>query len=121
MFTNSDMTLYHWNGTGYDRREIKDVFWQDSRISNISKNGQTNADTVFICIPEPSAKGLEVITGKDLVVKNICTLEFDNTSQQMQSACLKQLNAEQEVFTVKVFEPKLYGSEVVRHYELSCK
>ena len=121
MFTNSDMTLYHWDGIGYVRQEIADVFWQDARISNISKTGQTNADTLFISIPELSAKNLEIITGKDLVVKNICEFEFDNTNQKTQSESLKRLSTGREVFTVKAFEPKLYGSDGMRHYELSCK
>lgn len=121
MYTNADMTLYHWNGTGYDRKEIKKVFWSDSHISNIGKTGQTDADKVFISIPESSAVLLNVTTGKDLVVKGICQLEFDNTDQKMQSESLKLLKAECEVFNVNAFDPKLYGSEAMRHYELSCK
>ena len=121
MYTNSDMTLYHWNGSGYDRQEIKDVFWQYSKISNINKTGQTDSDTVFISIPEASAEGLKVTTGKDLVVKGICPLQFDNTGQKEQSESLKKLKTNYEVFTVNAFDPKLYGSPMTRHYELSCK
>ena len=121
MYTNTDMTLYHWNGTGYDKQEIRNVFWSHSHISNIGKTGKTDSDSVFISIPEYSAVLLEVTTGKDLVVKGICPLEFDNTDQKAQSESLKLLKAEYEVFTVNAFDPKLYGSKFMRHYELSCK
>ena len=121
MYTNADMTLYHWNGTGYDRREIREVFWSHSHISNIGKTGRMDSDSVFISIPESSALSLEVTTGKDLTVKGICPLEFDNTNQETQSQSLKTLKSGYEIFTVNAFDPKLYGSSAMRHYELSCK
>ena len=121
MYTNADITLYHWNGTGYVRQEIKKVFWSDSKISNINKTGRMDVDTVYISIPESSAQELKITMGKDLIVKGICKLEFDNTSQQTQSESTKTLKAECEVFTVNSFDPKLYGSPAMRHYELSCK
>ena len=76
MYTNTDMTLYHWNGSGYDRREIKKVFWSHSHISNTTKTGQVDSDRVFISIPESSAMVLEIATGKDLVVSGLCPLEL---------------------------------------------
>ena len=121
MYTNTDMTLYHWNGSGYDRREIRKVFWSHSHISNTTKTGQVDSDRVFISIPESSAMVLEIAIGKDLVVNGICLLEFDNTSQQTQSESVKALRTGYEVFTVNAFDPKLYGSPRMRHYELSCK
>lgn len=121
MMTNADMTLYHWNGSGYERREIQEVWWEYSRISNMSRQGRTDADSVTILIPEASAGDLSVTAGKDLVVKGICEFEFDNTSQKAQSESLKALKEEHEVFMVNAFDPMLYGSEEIRHYELSCK
>ena len=121
MYTNADITLYHWNGTGYVRKEIKKVFWSDSKISNINKTGRMDVDTVYISIPKSSAQELEITTGKDLIVKGICKLEFDNTSQQTQSESTKVLKEKCEVFTVNSFDPKLYGSQTMHHYELSCK
>lgn len=121
MYTNADMTLYHWNGTEYERREIRNVYWSHSRISNVNKTGRTDTDTVSIFVPEASAPLLEVAAGKDFVVKGICPMEFDNTDMKSQSESLKGLKKENEVFTVNAFDPKLAGSKHIRHYELSCK
>lgn len=121
MYTNADMTLYHWDGEKFIREVIKDVFWQSSQISNINKTGRTDSDSVFISIPATSKDNLLITTGKDLVVKGVCELEFDNTSEKTQSECLKTLKKSHETFVVKVFDPKLYGSPRMQHYELSCK
>lgn len=120
MYTNEDMTLYHWNGSGYDRRVVKKVFWDDSKISNINKTGRIDSDTVKILVLASSAE-LSVTTGKDLVVKGKCETEFDNTSQATISESMRALKAEKEVFTVNLFDKKLYGSPRMQHYELSCK
>ena len=120
MYTNADMTLYHWNGSGYDRKVVERIFWDNSKISNITKTGRIDADTVKILIPVSSAV-LSVTTGKDLVVKGKCEAEFDNTSQATISESVRKLKAEQEVFTVNSFDEKLYGSLRMQHYELSCK
>lgn len=121
MRTNADMTLYHWNGAGYNRREIRDVWWENAKISNTEKTGMVNADAVTILIPAGSAPDLAVTTGKDMVVKGICEFEFDNSSEESRSAGMKQLKADQEVFTVNAFDPMLFGSPNIQHYELSCK
>lgn len=120
MYTNADMTLYHWNGSGYDRKVVEMVFWDDSKISNITKTGRIDSDAVTILVPASSAV-LSVTTGRDLVVKGKCEAEFDNTSQQTISESLKKLKATNEVFTVNSFDEKLYGSSRMHHYELSCK
>lgn len=121
MQTNADMTLYHLGEKGYERQEILDVWWEHSKISNTEKTGMVNADAVTILIPLSSAPMLLVEIGKDLVVKGICDFEFDNTSQASQSASLKELKQGREVFTVNAFDPLLFGSANMQHYELSCK
>lgn len=120
MYTNADMTLYHWTGSGYDRKVVEKVFWDDSKISNIIKTGRTDSDSVKILAPVSSME-LSVTTGKDLVVKGKCDVEIDNTSQVTVSEGVRALKAECEVFTVNAFDAKLYGSPRMQHYELSCK
>lgn len=121
MQTNTDITLYHWNGTGYIRRTIHKVFWDAVKTSNVVKSGMRDVDSVKIFIPVSSVGSLSVLTSKDLVVNGICEHEFDNTSQQTQSNGLKSLKALKTVFTVMSCDEKLYGSENMRHYLLSCK
>lgn len=121
MRTNADMTLYHLRENGYERKEILNVWWEHSKISNTEKTGMVNADAVTVLIPLSSAPTLLIETGKDLVVKGICDFEFDNASQASQSASLKQLKQDREVFTVNAFDPLLFGSADMQHYELSCK
>ena len=121
MYTNADMTLYHHDGAGYSREVIRDVFWQPSKISNFGKTGRTDADSVFVSIPATSKENLLITAGKDLVVKGVCDLEFDNTDERKQSESLRALKKTHDVFTVTAFDPKLYGSKDMQHYELSCK
>lgn len=120
MYTNADMTLYRWNGSGYDRQVVEKVFLCYSKISTAARTGRTDSDSVTILVPAESAV-LSVTVGKDLIVPGKCPFEFDNTSQAAISAGMRMLKAENEVFTAGTFEPKLYGSSAVQHYELSCK
>lgn len=121
VLTNADMTLYRWNGSGYDRKVIEGVFWEGSKISNTEKTGMVNADSVSIYVPYENVPDLQITTGKDLVIQCVQTFELDNTSEATISASVKQLKKEYEVYTVCACDPKLYGSEELWHYELSCK
>lgn len=121
MIANSDMTLYHWDGSGYIRQEIRGVFWSSSQISNRNKTGQMDSDSVFICIPEDAVKNLEVTVGKDLTVQGSCPVIIDNSSPEARAESMDLIESAYDVFTVTAFDPKLYGSKRMRHYELSCK
>lgn len=121
MRPNTDITLYHYADGKYTRQVIKGVYWFAVKQSNVIKSGLVNADEVSIHIPVTSIDSLEITTSKDLVINRIVEMEIDNTSQQTQSASLKALNQAYNVFTVTAFDPKLYGSRRLQHYELSCK
>jgi hypothetical protein len=101
---------------------INKVFWQEVKQSNIEKTGLTSADSVKIFIPASSAPdGQNFTTSKDLAVKGIIAFEFDNTSPQTISASLTALKATNDVYTVTVADGKLYGSQHMQHYQISCK
>ena len=121
MKPNADITLYHFADGKYTRQVIKGVYWFAVKQSNVIKSGLTSADSVSIHIPITSVDNLEITTSKDLVISGIIDMEIDNTSQQTQSASLRTLNEAHDVFTVTAFDPKLYGSRRLQHYELSCK
>lgn len=121
MQPNADITLYNYVDGSYIRQVIKGVYWFTVKQSNVLKTGLVDADRVSIHIPISSCADLKVATSKDLVVNGIIDMEFDNTSQQTQSASLRALREAHEVFTITAFDPKLYGSKRLQHYELSCK
>ena len=121
MLTNADMTLYSWNGSGYDRKVIEGVFWEESQISKTEKTGMVNADSVSIYIPYENAPDLQITTGKDMVIHGVHDFEFDNTSDATLSTKMKELKKEHDIHTVSACDSKLYGSEELWHYELSCK
>lgn len=121
MRPNADITLYHYADGKYTRQVIKGAYWFEVKQSNVLKSGLSNADSVSIHIPVTSADNLKVTTSKDLVINGIIDMEIDNTNQQTQSASLKALNGAYDVYTVTAFDPKLYGSRRLQHYELSCK
>lgn len=122
MFTNGDITLYKLVNGSYARETIEGVYMEDRKTANVIKSGLTNADSLFVCIPKGSLSGkLSLTVGKDLVVKGKCTFEFDNTSQITQSTSLKELKGLYTVYTVSDIADRTYGSEVLQHWELSCK
>lgn len=125
MFTNADITLYHFNPDyqGYERKVILSVFWSDTKQSNLIKSGMTDVIAAKVLIPAESIESpLLVSTGKDLILKGICLFEFDNTSQRTISESIKQLREMQErVLTINSIDEKLYGSPSMRHYKLGCK
>lgn len=123
MYTNADMTLYCGDPkTGYTRKVIKRVFWQEVKQSNIEKTGLTSADSIKVFIPVESApEGLKFTTSKDMVVKGVVETEFDNTSPTTISASLTALKASHDVYTVSVADGKLYGSPRMQHYQIMAK
>ncbi len=122
MYTNANMTLYSGNSkTGYTRKVIKGVFWEEVKQSLIEKTGLTSSDSVKVFIPIANAEGLKFNTSNDLVIKGEVLTNFDNTSQQTIAASLTALKASHDVYTVTVADEKLYGSPNMQHYQLSCK
>lgn len=123
MYTNADITFYACPDGKYTRHEIKGVFWEDVKQSNIIKSGLSTADSVKVFIPASNLPGgIKFTTGKDLIVKGIVEFEVDNTSQQSISVSLKTMKETYDrVVTVSVVDDKLYGSPRMQHIQLSCK
>ncbi len=123
VITNTDMTLYNVGSDGkYTRIVIKDVFWQESKQSNIEKTGMASSDAVKVFIPITSAPiNFNITTGKDLVIKGEITATIDNTSPQTISTSLKALTSSHDVHTVTICDAKLYGGPDLQHYLLTCK
>lgn len=126
MYTNADVTLYLYSKEGkdvhYTRVLIEGVYWEDVQQSTFLKTGQRDAASVLLVIPyENLDSPLRFTRGKDLVVKGVVLDEIDCDSQEALSKSLAALKAAYNYVTVTTVDERLYGSESVWHYELSCK
>lgn len=126
MYTNADVTLYLYSKCGkqesYRRVFVEDVFWDDVKQSNVLKTGQRDSDSVLLVIPlESLFEPIRFTGGKDLVVKGQCNHVIDCTNQKTMSESLQELKRRHDCVTVMTVDEKLYGSESMQHYELSCK
>lgn len=122
MLINSDITLYTYDkDTGYTRHYIEEAFWQNTKRTNVLKSGIQNADAVFIAIHYNENEPLDLTGSHHIAVKGDQSFTFDNTSESTWTKSLKELKALADIHEVNSFEPKLYGSKRMWHYELSCK
>lgn len=126
MYTNADCTLYLYskegNASQYTRLPVEEVYWEDVEQATFLKTGQRNACSVLLVIPlESLSEPVNFTRGKDLVIKGIVTDEIDCNSQEAMSKSLAALKAAHELLTVTTVDERLYGSESMQHYELSCK
>lgn len=126
MYTNSDVTLYLYSKEGkteaYTRTPIEGMYWEDVKQSTFLKTGQRDACSALLVIPlESLGAPIKFAQGRDLAVKGIVADEIDSSSQEALSKSLAALKATHEYVTVTTVDERLYGSETVQHYELSCK
>lgn len=126
MYTNADVTLYLYSKTGktesYTRFPVEGVYWEDVRQSTFLKTGQRDATSVLMIIPfESLGEQLNFTQGKDLAVKGIVPDMIDFSSQEAMSKSLAALKKKYDFVTVTTVDERLYGSEQMWHYELSCK
>ena len=126
MYTNADITLYRYSKNGkevtYTRLPIRKVFWDEVRQSTFLKTGQKDVMSVLIVIPKSSVtEKLQVTEGKDLVIRGIVADEIDCSNEESIAKSLDALKKKYNYSTIVSIDSKLYGSEAVQHYELSCK
>lgn len=135
MIGESSLTLYRYNGKGFDRYYIPECHWQENKARNVLKTGDQNADSVTVYIPldslmltanENTQPSLHLLpnpqtASKDIIVKGECNFTFDNFSQQTVSESLKQLRSEHQIYTVMSIDRKLYGSRNLQHIKISAR
>lgn len=139
MRCESSLTLFKFNGTGFDRFYIPSCHWQENKARNVLKSGIQNADSVTVYIPAdcmviaPSDNcypadyifsGAEKVPNKaaqDIIVKGECNFTFDNTNQQSVSESLRKLAKNNRYFTVMSVDCKLYGSRCLQHIKISAR
>lgn len=126
MYTNADCTLYLYSKKGkqemYTRKPVRGVYWEDVRQSSFLKTGQRDACAATVIIPRESVnEAIPFTQGKDLIIKGIVSNLIDSSSQRALSESLAALKQAYSYLTVVAVDERLYGSESVQHYELSCK
>lgn len=126
MYTNADVTLYLYSKEGknesYTRVWVEEVFWDEVEGATILKTGQKNNASVLLVIPlESLTEPIAFTQGKDLVVYGLVDNQIDSTDQKTLSDSLAGLKAKYQYRTIMTADAKLYGSESMRHYELTCK
>jgi len=126
MFTNADVTLYLYSKEGkkdtYTRLPVEEVFWDEVEGATLLKTGQKNTASVLMVIPlENLTSPITFTPGKDLVVYGVVDDEIDSADQKALSESLTGLKARHQYRTIMTADAKLYGSESMHHYELTCK
>lgn len=139
MFADTMLTLYRFNGKGFDRYVIPQCHWQECKASNVLKSGMTDADGIIVYIP---AKALVLAPNsflfpcnqlflnadisphnpsQDIIIKGECNFTFDNSNDRSVSESLKQLRNEYDIHTVMSIDRLLYGSADMQHIKVSAR
>lgn len=94
MLVNADITLFEKEN--YTRHFIEDVYFSDSRGQTVTKNGIQISDSVVIYIYSDSY----FPKSGDIIVKNRCDFEFDDSSQKTISESMKRFREKYPDFAV---------------------
>lgn len=119
MYTNTSITLYLYSGGAYTRKNIDKVFWDERKASNVVKSGMSNSDSVKIFIPY--TEELEFTPARDIIVKGNIEYDIDISSEKAIAESKKYLQGTYGFVTISSCDKKLYGSNHMQHYELSCR
>ncbi len=119
MYTNTSITLYLYSNGAYVRKNIANAFWDECKASNVLKSGMSNADSLKVFIPY--AEEIHFTPARDLIVKGSVSYNIDTTSERTIAESKKYIQENYEAFTISSCDKKLYGSQSMWHYELSCK
>ncbi len=139
MLTDTNCTLFKYNGIGFDRYYISECHWQECKASNVLKSGNQNADSIIIYIPAdtlvltpdentvpscdlfPSLNKSPQNASKDIIIKGECNFIFDNSTDRTASESLKKLRDSYDIHTVMSIDVLLYGSTDLQHIKISAR
>lgn len=140
MLTDTGITLYRFNGAGFERCYIGACHWQESKAANVLKSGgNQNADGITVYVPAdslrltpnklllpggslfPNADISPQNAAKDIIVKGECNFLFDNSSERTVSESLRELRNNYDIHTVMSVDRLLYGSPDLRHIKISAR
>lgn len=127
MLTTDSCTLYLKSGNGFTRYYIPLCHWEEREANNVLKSGMANADSVVVyAFKSDIPKALQELlrthkVNQDMLVYGECAFEFDNTTPQSVSACMKEFREEYDFHTVKSLDKLLYGNESLQHFKFSAR
>lgn len=103
---NGECTVWHKIGNGWSVQHYP-CWRQDTEAVNISRAGKTDVDSALIHLPVDA-----VVAKSDYIAFGDVNVEFESVSE------LLKLASPLKVTTVS---PKTYGSEHMRHMEVTAK
>lgn len=139
MLTDTNCTLFKYNGVGFDRYYIAECHWQECKASNVLKSGLQNADSIIVYIPAdalvmtpdertvpskdlfPNLNKSPQNASKDIIIKGECNFIFDNSTDRTASESLKKLREDYDIHTVMSIDVLLYGSTDLQHIKISAR
>lgn len=104
---NAECTLWHKLGNSYITLHYP-CWWQDTEAVNIAKTGMTDVDTAMLCLPVDSqvAKG-------DYIAKGSIDFNISVSTSELLKA--------HSPLKITSASRKDYGSEIMRHTEVTAK
>ena len=117
MYTNTSCTLY-LKSNGYKKVFIDKCFLTKTSIASMNKQGRTYNESAF-CMFDGHTD-LQFTDGKDLLIEGACDIEIDSTDARKQSESMDKL-VKAGAFTIMLADYKKYGTQLMQHWELSCK
>jgi len=133
MITNADMTIYNkyfdkvTRLDKYNRKIIRNVFWDNNEGAIRVASGLTDADKVLVLIPYESCLDGVLVSSNDFV-GDVGTFTFQIGDRIVESATYfdiedkpNNLDREYRAFTITSIDRKDFGSLKMRHWEIRGK
>lgn len=117
MMTNADCTLYRFENGGFVRYVLTGVYWFENKTGKVLHSGLVSADNVIVYLYDDTV--IPTSPAKDMLVKGVCTFEFDNTSPQSVSQSMKAFSAQYSPVTVMSVDKMMYGG--LPHIEIGAR
>jgi hypothetical protein len=117
MMVNADCTLYRYENGSFVRYVLPKVYWRENKAGNVLRSGLATADKVTVYLYDDTV--LPTTPTKDLLVKGVCSFDFDNTSAQTISQSMKTFTAQYSPVTVMSVDNMMFGG--LPHIEISAR
>lgn len=118
MYTNTKCTLF-LKSDNYAKTVIPKCFLTHRKIASYEKNGLSYPESAFVMFEIPEGKTFT--EGKDFLIEGETDLTIDNSTERTFSQSMKILCGALDVYTIMCADEKAYGSNPMRHMEISCK
>jgi len=116
MYTNSNCTLY-LKSLNYKRLFIPHCFFTRRTQASYSNIGIDYQESAFVMF---DAIDVEFTPGEDYITEGESELELYFSTEEKQIASMEELQ-KHGAHTIMMADNKNFGSETMRHIELSCK